>query len=96
MMVGAFGFNYLPADSMIGRISHDIVPISEKRIEAIESRECEMMTTAFEKAKAIISENKPLIEAIYKELKQKEKLSKREVEIILNKFKEREENKANN
>lgn len=84
--VGAFGFDKLLPASMIGRFAHETFPTSESRIKEIEAFECELLTEAFEKAKTIIAENKPLVDAIYKELKQKEKLSKREVEIILTSF----------
>ena len=84
--VGAFGFDKLLPVSMIGRLSHESFPTSEARVKSIESFECELLTEAFEKAKKIISENRPLVDLIYKELKQKEKLSKREVEIILASF----------
>lgn len=88
MNVGAFGFDKLLPVNIIGRLSRESFPTSEKRIEIIEKLECDLLTEAFDKAKALISENKALVEAIYKELKQKEKLSKREVELILKKFKE--------
>lgn len=88
MNVGAFGFDKLLSVNMIGRLSRESFPTSEKRIEIIEKFECDLLTEAFDKAKALVSENKTLVEAIYKELKQKEKLSKREVESILKNFKE--------
>lgn len=84
--VGAFGFDKLLPNAQIGRFSHESFPTSETRLEKIEELECDLLTEAFEKAKALISENKSLVDAIYKELKQKERLSKREVEMILNSF----------
>lgn len=84
--VGAFGFDKLLPTASIGRFTHDSFPTSETRLQKIEKLECELLTEAYEKAKLLISENKPLVNAIYIELKQKEKLSKREVEIILNTF----------
>ena len=48
----------------------------------------ELLTEAFEKAKTLIKSNESLAKALYTELKQKEKLSKREVEEILKNFKE--------
>ena len=59
----------------------------ETKLKKIEELECELLNEAFEKAKTLISENKLLVDTIYKELKQKERLSKREVEIIINSFK---------
>ena len=88
MNVGAFGFDKLLPVNKIGRLSRESFPTSEKRLEIIEKFEYDLLTEAFDKAKALISENKTLVEAICKELKQKEKLSKREVESILKNFKE--------
>ena len=85
-MFGAFGFDKLLPNAQIGRFSRESFPTSETRLEKIEELECDLLTEAFEKAKALISENKSLVDAIYKELKQKERLSKREVEMILNSF----------
>lgn len=84
--VGAFGFDKLLPNGRIGRFASESFPTSETRLEKIEELECELLNEAFEKAKTLILENKPLVDAIYKELKQKEKLSKREVEMILNTF----------
>ncbi len=84
MNVGAFGFDKLLPVNMIGRLAQESFPTSSKRIEIIEKFECDLLTEAFDKAKTLISENKTLVEAIYKELKQKERLSKREVEKIIN------------
>ena len=89
MSVGAFGFDKLSADIMIGSISGRSFPSSEKRIEAIENFETELLTEAFEKAKTLIKSNESLAKALYAELKPKEKLSKREVQEILKNFKER-------
>lgn len=88
MNVGAFGFDKLLPDTMIGRISRESFPTSEKRIEAIENLETELLTEAFEKAKTLVKSNESLAKALYTELKQKEKLSKREVQEILKNFKE--------
>lgn len=88
MNVGAFGFDKLLPSSMIGRISRESFPTSEKRIMEIENLECNLLTEAFEKAKTLIKENRQLVEILYKELKQKEKLSKREVQDILKNHKE--------
>ena len=86
MNVGAFGFDKLLPDTKIGKISRESFPTSEKRIEAIENLETELLTEAFEKAKALIKSNESLAKALYTELKQKEKLSKREVQEILKNF----------
>lgn len=91
MDVGAFGFDKLEPATMISKLSRASLPMSEERIKAIEQFECDMLTEAFEEAKSIIKKNKPLVAIIYKELKQKEKLSKREVENILKNYKEMEE-----
>lgn len=88
MSVGAFGFDKLSTSNLIGRFTHESFPTSEKRIEEIERFECKMLEEAFKKSKLIVSENKLLVEAIYKELKQKEKLSKREVETIIKDYNE--------
>jgi ATP-dependent Zn protease len=88
MNVGAFGFDKLLPPAMIGRLSRESYPLSEKRITEIENLECDLLTEAFEKSKILIKENKQLVEILYKELKQREKLSKREVEEIIKKYKE--------
>lgn len=85
--IGAFGFDkILPSGIMCG-YSRESFRISETKLKKIEELECELLNEAFEKAKTLISENKLLVDTIYKELKQKERLSKREVEIIINSFK---------
>ena len=86
--VGAFGFDKLLPDIMVGRISQLSFPASEKRIETIENLETKLLTEAFEEAKALIKSNESLAIALHAELKQKEKLSKREVQEILKKYKE--------
>ena len=89
--IGAFGFDKLPPDIMVGRISQLSFPASEKRIETIENLETKLLTEAFEEAKALIKTNESLAIALHAELKQKEKLSKREVQEILKNFKESRE-----
>ena len=84
--VGAFGFDKLLPSARIGRISSETFQASEERIKKIENNETELLNEAFEKAKALIEANKDLAKALYVELKQKEKLSKREVEMILKSF----------
>ena len=84
--VGAFGFDKLHSETPISSIGRYQTPISEKRIEQCEQLECNLLNEAFEKAKSIIKENKPLVEVLYTELKQKEKLSKREVETVLKNY----------
>jgi hypothetical protein len=49
---------------MIGRISRESFPTSEKRIEAIENLETELLTEAFEKAKTLIKSNESLAKAL--------------------------------
>ena len=84
MNVGAFGFDKLLPHSNFGRISTESFPISESKLQRIEETETQLLEDAFERAKSLITENKDLVELIYKELKQNEKLSKCEVEAILN------------
>ncbi len=83
--VGAFGFDKI-MNSRMSTMMREGLPMSEERKQTFEELECELLTEAFEKAEKIISENKDLVDVLYKELKEKQKLSKREVEIILEKF----------
>ena len=87
MCTGSFGFDKLPSSYNTSRFSYEKGPISQKRLQDIEQKESELLSEAFERAKTIISNNKELVEILFKELKQNEKLSKREIETIL---KERE------
>ncbi len=84
--VGAFGFDKLVSISPYRSMSMNSMPISEKRLEAFESIQAKLLSEAYEKAKSIIRENIDLVNVIYKELKTKERLSKREVETIINTF----------
>lgn len=88
MNVGAFGFDKISSRSTMGRFSSSSYPMSGKRIETIENLETNLLDEAYCKAKKIIESNKKLVNIIYNELKQKEKLSKREVKEILNNYKE--------
>lgn len=88
MNVGAFGFDKLLPRVRLGRFYSEEFPVSEKKLVLIEDYEFGLLNEAFEKAKAIIKENKNVVQTIYKELKEKEKLSKKEVEEILKKLKE--------
>lgn len=88
MNVGAFGFDKLLPRARLGRLSLEEFPVSEKKLVLIEDYEFRLLNEAFEKAKAIIEENKNVVQTIYKQLKEKEKLSKKEVEEILKKLKE--------
>ena len=91
MNVGAFGFDKVLPHARLGRLSTEEFPVSEKRLHAIEDFESELLKEAFDKAKAIIENNKPLVEILFKELKEREKLSKRDIEKILEEYNEREE-----
>ncbi len=86
MNVGAFGFDKLPPNRASGGFAADTTPTSEKRLEVTERLETELLNEAFENAKALIQSNMNLAKTLYNELKEKEKLSKREVEEILNRF----------
>lgn len=88
LSVGAFGFDKLSSEAKTGRISSQAFRVSNERLKNIENIETELLDEAFEKAKALIESNKELAKALYIELKQKEKLSKREVEKIIKHFKE--------
>ena len=88
MNVGAFGFDKLLPRASLGRLFSEEFPVSEKKLVLIEDYEFGLLNEAFEKAKAIIEENKNVVQTIYKHLKEKEKLSKKEVEEILKKLKE--------
>lgn len=88
MNVGAFGFDKLLPRARLGRLSSEEFPVSDKKLEVIEDYECELLGEAFNKAKGIIEENKSLVQILFKELKEKEKLSKRDVENILKNYKE--------
>jgi len=84
--VGAFGFDKMNGLYKIGRLGSNQNPMSNERIKAIEDIEYSLLTEAYAKAKQIISSNTNLARVLYQELKQKQKLSKREVEIILEEF----------
>lgn len=86
--VGAFGFDVLLPYAKLGRLSRESFPVSETRVEKIENLEASLLNEAYEKAKSLIENNKDLAQALYVELKQKEKLSKREVEDVLKTFNE--------
>lgn len=89
MNVGAFGFDKLLPRVRYGRLSTEEFPVSDKKLEKVEDYECSLLNEAFEKAKAIIEENKELVQEIYKHLKEREKLSKKEVEEILSEYKKK-------
>lgn len=89
MNVGAFGFDKLLPRVRIGRLSTEEFPVSDKKLQLVEDFECSLLNEAFEKAKKIIAENKDLVQEIYKQLKEREKLSKKEVEEILNEHKKK-------
>ncbi len=84
--VGAFGFDKMNGLYRVGRLNSNQAPMSNERVKAIEDIECSLLTEAYEKAKELISSNTNLAKVLYQELKQKQKLSKREVEIILEEF----------
>ena len=86
MSIGAYGFDKLPASGKGGGIMRDNPPISDRRISAIEDQEEALLNEAYNRAKEIIIENKNLVEVLYKELKEKEKLSKKEIVDILENF----------
>lgn len=90
MNVGAFGFDKLLPRVRLGRLSSDEFSLSEKKLETIEKYECDLLNEAFNKAKGIIEENKTLVQIFFKELKEKEKLSERDVKNILKEHKESE------
>ena len=81
--VGAFGFDKLGSVISYGGLGKDHIPVSEDRIKTINDLESKLLTEAYSKAKDIINESKDLISVLYTELKQREKLSKREIEIII-------------
>ena len=82
--VGAFGFDKLGGVISYGGMGKDHIPVSEDRIKTINDLESKLLSEAYGKAKDIIRENKGLVNVLYTELKQREKLSKREIEIIIN------------
>lgn len=81
--IGAFGFDKLGNVISYGVMGKDRIPVSEDRIKTINDLESKLLSEAYDKAKAIIRENKDLVNVLYTELKQREKLSKREIEIII-------------
>lgn len=88
--VGAFGFDKLLPFSMMGRMSTEENPSSELKLQKVEGLEYTLLNDALDKAKSIVENNKKLVSALYKELKQKEVLSKQETQEIIEKFKESE------
>lgn len=87
MEVGAFGFDKISSFSLINRINGKESPISHERIKKIEDLETELLEEAYRKAQEIIKENKDIVDALYAELKEKEKLSKAEIKEILDNLK---------
>ena len=81
--VGAFGFEKLGNVISYGSLGRDAIPVSERRIKTINDLESTLLAEAYDKAKAIIEDNKNLVNVLYTELKQRERLSKREIEIII-------------
>lgn len=86
LSVGAFGFEY-SIDSSETDYTEFRLPISENRLNQVEQLISNLFIEAYNKAKKIIADNKPVIELIYPKLKQTEKLSKREISQILDEFK---------
>ena len=88
MNVGAFGFDLLLPKAMLNRMAFENFPVSERKLQMIEDFEYKLLNDAFEKAKEIIKTNKDIIEILYNNLKEKEKLSKNEIEEIIKNYKE--------
>ena len=80
---GAFGFEKLGNVISYGSLGRDVIPVSENRVKAINDLESSLLAEAYDKAKNIIKDNKKLVDVLYAELKQRERLSKREIEIII-------------
>ncbi len=87
MAVGAFGFDKIPSYTPLGQMSGEHHTISQERSKIIENLETELLDEAYNKAQDIIKENKDIVDALYAELKQKEKLSKQEIQEILDNLK---------
>lgn len=87
--IGAYGFDKLLPSMTIGKYAGTVF-VSNKRVENIENLETELLTEAFERAKQLMKENEGLAKAIYKQLKEKEALSKTELEEIIKSYEERE------
>ena len=87
MNVGAFGFDKLSSFAQINSMSGKECPISQERIKKIENLETELLEEAYRKAQDIIKENEDIVDALYTELKEKEKLSKQEIKEILDNLK---------
>ena len=81
--IGAFGFDKLGNVISYGALGRDVIPVSQDRIKTINDLESKLLTEAYEKAKTIIRDNRILIDVLYTELKQRERLSRREIEIII-------------
>lgn len=64
--------------------------MSERRLEEVENIHTNLLNEALENAKSLIESNKKLAKTIYNNLKEKEKLSKIEIEDILKNFEESE------
>lgn len=86
---GVFGFDKLLPSMTIGKYAGTVF-VSNKRVENIENFEDKTLTEAFNKAKQLIKENEGLAKAIYEQLKEKEALSKIEMEEIVKNYEERE------
>ncbi len=87
MNVGAFGFDKLTAYAPLGSMSSETHQLSQERSKKIENLETELLDEAFLKGQEIIKENKEIVDALYAELKQKEKLSRQEIIKLLDNLK---------
>lgn len=88
--IGAFGFDKMPICINGGRFSRGESTMSERRLEEVENIHTNLLNEALENAKSLIESNKKLAKTIYNNLKEKEKLSKIEIEDILKNFEESE------
>ena len=88
--IGAFGFDKIPICINGGRFSRGESTMSERRLEEFENIHTSLLNEALENAKSLIKSNKNLAKTLYIYLKEKEKLSKFEIEDILKNFEESE------
>jgi len=80
---GAFGFDALPSIRTAGTV----LTSSDDRKKKAEEIETQQLTLAYERAKSILGEHKPLVNMLLTELKAKNKLSSKDASVIVDQYK---------
>ena len=90
LSVGAFGFDKSVSEGSIKSV-YGRIPVTRDKVQRIEEFETKFLSESYDLAKKIIILNKNIVDALYKELKEKERLSKKEIKEILMKIERRED-----